>query len=168
MGAKSFDLSRVYHTQTESRLSIAANTFSLSEFSVEICLSRGSDSNGEFGFVQDGNKFLLVLNGASTGLFRTYNDSGNLIINTQPNIGDTTVPRTMTLTYDGSLARMYVDGTQRTSATQTMTALNANLIRIGSTYLYNSGSLFTIKIYNRSLTADEVRANAEIDKGRFL
>jgi hypothetical protein len=168
MGAKSFDLSLIYHTDLKGRLTIPANTFSMAQFSTEICLSRGSDSTGEFGLVQDGVSFLTELNGASTALFRAYNSGGGLTINAQSNVGSTTVPKTLSFTYDGTTARFYANGTQSTSAEMALrAAFNAGLVRIGSVYLYNSGSIYSIRIYNKALSAQNVADNAALDQRRF-
>ena len=168
MGAKSFDLSLTYHTDLKGRLTIPANTFAMSQFSTEICLSLGSDSTGEFGLVQDGVSFLTELNGASTALFRAYDSGGGLTINAQPNVGSTTTPKTLAFTYDGTTARFYANGTQSTSAAMALrAAFNVGLVRIGSAYLYNSGSIFSIRVYNKALTAQNVADNAALDQRRF-
>lgn len=168
MGAKSFDLSLIYHTDVRGRITISANTFSMSQFTTEVCLSRGSDSTGEFGLVQDGVSFLTELNGASTALFRAYDSGGGLTINAQPNVGSTTVPNTLAFTYDGTTARFYANGTLSTSAAMVLrAAFNVGLVRIGSVYLYNSGSIFSIRVYNKALTAQNVADNAELDQARF-
>ena len=168
MGAKSFDLSLIYHTDLKGRLTIPANTFAMSQFSTEICLSRESDSTGEFGLVQDGVSFLTELNGASTALFRAYNSGGGLTINAQPNVGATTSPKTLAFTYDGTTARFYANGTQSTSAAMALrAAFNAGLVRIGSAYLYNSGSIYSFRIYNKALSAQNVADNAALDQTRF-
>lgn len=167
MGDKSLDINLV--NSADGRLLLPANSFSLSTFSVEICISRLSTSvaNAEFG--------LTILNGVTleaytpTGIrVRTWNGSGSLILNYLKTIEDTSVPHTMSLTYDGGVMTVYLDGSYLTKATQSAPAFNSSIGYLGNLYLLVGGSIYGARISDRALTAEEITHNYNIDRQRFV
>ena len=75
-------------------------------------------------------------------------------------------------TYDGSNNRVYVNG----SLMGTGSAISGNISTDGTYYLfrttagnvaYGRGSLYSHKLYNRALTASEIRQNFNATRGRF-
>jgi hypothetical protein len=79
----------------------------------------------------------------------------------------------ITTTYDGSLMKIYIDGALITSTSKTgniTSSSTRNLWISYSTYLteYFLGKISTMKIYNRSLTNDEILQNYNATKTRFV
>ena len=169
VGEKSLDLLMVYHTQNGNKLTLPQDSYSLNRFTFEIVSSRFVDErDSEFGIDHSGMLFLLEAYSATTVRARTWNATNTLYINAAKNIGDTSMPFTMSITYDGSVAIIYVNGTQLARATQTFPPFNSvAAMRIGCLYLYGYGSIYNIRVYSRSLDSDEIDANYIIDRERF-
>ena len=80
----------------------------------------------------------------------------------------------ITGTYDGSVVRQYTNGTQVDSLNYVGTPTSGGEIRINRRWddIVSSGNLFDsniamVRIYNRALTAAEVKKNFDAVKGRF-
>mgnify|MGYP006087514199 CR=1 FL=1 len=78
----------------------------------------------------------------------------------------------VTLTYDGSTANIYVNGTVAATASTTSTAnltgtSDFNIGRVYSSARYFNGQIPTLKLYNRALSAQEVTNNYTAYKSRF-
>ena len=73
------------------------------------------------------------------------------------------------LTYNGSTARMYINGVERlTHSPSSLSIPSSTSIRMGVVNgYYLEGNLSGIKIYNRTLTVPEVIKNYNALKGRF-
>jgi hypothetical protein len=87
-------------------------------------------------------------------------------------IGNTTTVRQIVLTWDGSSQIAYVDGVQRVSQALTTTPSNfSTTTSFGdfrdSTVRPIVGDIYSIKIYNRALTASEIQQNYNALKSRF-
>ena len=74
-----------------------------------------------------------------------------------------------TLTYNGSIARMYINGVERlTYSPLSLLIPSSTSIRMGVVNgYYLEGNLSGIKIYNRTLTVPEIKQNYNALKGRF-
>ena len=75
------------------------------------------------------------------------------------------------LTYDTTILRLYVDGVQTTTLSESSANIQNDKIRFGRTdsgtgYYYN-GNIGPSQIYNRTLSAEEVLRNYNGLKGRF-
>ena len=77
-------------------------------------------------------------------------------------------------TYDGSTVKQYTNGVQVDSLNYTGTPSSGGEIRINRRWddVVSSGNLFdtnigTLKVYNRALTADEIKQNFEAHRGRY-
>jgi hypothetical protein len=75
-------------------------------------------------------------------------------------------------TYDGSNNRIYVNGTLRTTGL----SISGNIITNGNYYLirsdagnidYGQGVIYSHKLYNRALTAQEIQQNFNATRSRF-
>lgn len=80
----------------------------------------------------------------------------------------------LTAVYDSVGAKLYIDSILEASSTRnsTLTQVGGQFIRIGllgnqTTTYYYSGKLALSQLYNRALSADEVRRNYNATKGRF-
>ncbi len=81
----------------------------------------------------------------------------------------------LTITYDQSYQRMYLNGVEVYSAALTGPIGNAysDTLKIGarggsgSTYDYFTGNIYNVKIYNRALTPSEVAQNFNALRGRY-
>lgn len=88
-------------------------------------------------------------------------------------IGNSTTVRQIVLTWDLSIQRIYVDGTQRNSQTLTLTPGNfTSSVGFGdnnATAVYRPivGNIYTIRAYNRALTPQEVQQNFNATRQRF-
>jgi hypothetical protein len=77
------------------------------------------------------------------------------------------------LTWDKNVQRVYVDGIQRKSASLTVSSLSGFSTNTSfadyalSTYRPISGSIYSIKVYNKALTAAEVLQNYNAVRSRF-
>ena len=78
-------------------------------------------------------------------------------------------------TYDGSNNRIYVNGTLQTTGSSISgnitTFENYHLIRSGSfdtTIVYGKGIIYSHRLYNRALTASEIKQNYNALKSRFI
>jgi hypothetical protein len=74
-------------------------------------------------------------------------------------------------TYDGNIAKGYLNGVLTDTDTIGSQSYNTNFLQIGKWIsgapLYLSGSIYTTQIYNRVLTAQEVLQNYNATKSRF-
>jgi hypothetical protein len=74
-------------------------------------------------------------------------------------------------TYDGNIAKGYLNGVLTDTDTIGSQSYNTNFLQIGKYAnflpLYLSGSIYTTQIYNRALTDSEVLQNFNAQKGRF-
>ena len=74
-------------------------------------------------------------------------------------------------TYDGNIAKGYLNGVLTDTDTIGSQSYNTNFLQIGKYAsflpLYLSGSMYTTQIYNRVLTAQEVLQNYNATKSRF-
>jgi hypothetical protein len=88
-------------------------------------------------------------------------------------IGNTITVRQIVLTWNGTTQIAYVDGVQRVSQALSTTPQNfSTTTSFGdfrdSTYRPIVGDIYSIKIYNRALTAAEIQQNYLATKSRFL
>jgi hypothetical protein len=74
-------------------------------------------------------------------------------------------------TYDGNIAKGYLNGVLTDTDTIGSQSYNTNFLQIGKYAsflpLYFSGSMYTTQIYNRALSAQEVLQNYNATKSRF-
>ena len=76
-------------------------------------------------------------------------------------------------THDGTTARVFADGVQKTAKPVTLKtkmghSINIAAQRIGSTFtLHGSLSIAVVRIHSGALTAAEVKANYDLEKTRF-
>jgi hypothetical protein len=87
-------------------------------------------------------------------------------------IGNTTTVRQIVLTWNGSTQIAYVDGVQRVSQSLTTTPSNfSSTTSFGdfrdNTYRPIVGDIYSIKAYNRALTASEIQQNFIATRSRF-
>lgn len=120
--------------------------------------------------------------GNSRGYQLFINDQNKIAFGVRTNTGFTRLitPSTLdqnswkyiTATYDGSLMKIYVNGELITSTSKTgniTSSSTRNLWISYSTYLTEHffGKISTMKIYNRSLSNDEIKQNFNVIKSRF-
>ena len=77
----------------------------------------------------------------------------------------------VTLTYDTTILRLYIDGVQKTTLSESSANITSDGIRFGKTdagteYWYN-GDVGSTQVYNRALSANEVLHNYNALKSRF-
>ena len=77
-----------------------------------------------------------------------------------------------TLTRSGNLWTAYIDGVSKNSSTRAGTLYSSDTdlkigARTGSYNNYTNGNIASVKIYNRPLSADEVKQNYNATKGRY-
>lgn len=87
-------------------------------------------------------------------------------------IADANTIRQIVLTWDGLTQTAYVDGIQKVSQPRTTVPSNfSTTMGIGdvrnSTYRQIVGNIYGIKIYNRALSAAEIKQNFEALRGRY-
>jgi hypothetical protein len=87
-------------------------------------------------------------------------------------IGNTTTVRQIVLTWNGSAQTAYVDGVQRVSQSLSSTPANfSTTTSFGdfrdSAYRPIVGDIYSVKVYNRALTAAEIQQNFNALRGRF-
>ena len=80
-------------------------------------------------------------------------------------------PYMITATYDGSSAKIYINGNLDRSISTTIVPgiFTPTLVRIGHHYStrYFLGTIYSLKIYNRTLSDLEVAQNFEASRGRY-
>lgn len=87
-------------------------------------------------------------------------------------IGDANTVRQIVVTWNGTTQIAYVDGIQRVSQPRTTTPSNfSTTMSFGDTknvaYRQIVGNIYGIKIYNRALSAAEIKQNFEAIRGRY-
>ena len=87
-------------------------------------------------------------------------------------IGNSTTVRQIVVTWNNSVTRVYVDGIEKNSRTQTLPpngfSTTVAFADANTTpYRMISGNIYNIKAYNRALTAAEVAQNFNALRGRF-
>ena len=95
-----------------------------------------------------------------------WNQSGTGVL------ADANITRQIVLTWDGSTQIVYVDGVARVSNPYTGTPTNVSTTTsFGdynlSTYRPIVGNLYSIRVYNRALSASEVQQNFNALRGRY-
>ena len=76
-----------------------------------------------------------------------------------------------TATYDGSIAKGYLNGINTDTASIGGSKTYSGSLSVGSwgnNGFYFSGRISTVNVYNRALTADEIRRNYEATVGRYI
>ena len=124
----------------------------------------------ELGLFRKTNQWQLGLQNSNTirCLIGTYGTSGWIGGNDQNYTFVTGNWYNMTMTYDGSKMRIYVNGVLVKTATVTGTiATNTSDIQIGYHSAHLNGHLSNCAIYNSTLSASEVVQNYLATKGRF-
>ena len=150
--------------------------------------------NGVFSFeivtsspVQSANWQAQILNICQTSEVTTYN-KGIVAACRREDIGRIQVPSlckywrpnldydlpgrsdlaTATFTYDGSAIRMYVNGSLHKMVTFSPdSSLDGAVVRLGSTTYAFRGSYHCIRVYDRTLSDEEVKSNFKVDEKRF-
>ena len=113
--------------------------------------------------------------GSSAGYELVFNNSGGVRFHTSTQRIDSTslsanVWYHIVGTYDGSTARIYINGSLDTSGSTSRNTNTSNW-QIGRSAWggnYHNGKISNIKIYNRALTAAEVLQNYNALKGRYI
>jgi len=106
----------------------------------------------------------------------TNTSNQHVSVNTTSSINDGNIHHIQAV-YDGSQIKVYFDGVLEATASQTGNILNRNaklFIGVGTTnatspsyaYAWN-GNIYSVKLYNKALTAAEVLQNYNATKGRF-
>ena len=75
-------------------------------------------------------------------------------------------------TYDGANGRIYIDGTEKhsweTTGSISITNINGALIgKTGNNAYYFNGLIDEVRIYNRALTAAEIKNHCDMEVGQF-
>ena len=119
------------------------------------------NSRGYQLFINDQNKIAFGVR-TSTGFTRL----------TTTNALDQNVWKYIVATYDGSLMKIYIDGNFITSTpksgnitSSSTRPLWVSLSTFGTEFFF--GKISTMKIYNRSLSNDEIKQNFNVIKSRF-
>ena len=74
----------------------------------------------------------------------------------------------ITVTFSGTTANLYVNGELSGTKTFTDASLNMPLSIFTANSQSNAvGNIYSVKVYNRALTADEVKQNYDIDKEKY-
>jgi len=113
--------------------------------------------------------------GSSAGYELIFNNSGGVRFHTSNQSIDSTTSLSADVwyhivgTYDGSTARIYINGSLDASGS---TSRNTNTVnwRIGRSAWggnYHNGKISNIRLYNKALTASEVLQNYDALKGRY-
>jgi len=121
---------------------------------------------------------LIATNGSSRFYIETFNRSGQMVAHwgfgTAQNYPQTQALISSnrwynyTATYDGSVAKGYLDGIETDSqviGSQTFSG-SVYIASFGDRLWFN-GNISNVSIYNRALTADEIRRNYEATVGRY-
>lgn len=117
-----------------------------------------------------GNFYMVV---ETNGVFRFYNDiGGGWVIAANTAAFPLNTWTYVTVTHDGSFSRIFYNGTQQVSTARSGNLRNwqSNTLQIGSTLSGSSlinGNVALAQLYNRALSATEVRQNFEALRGRF-
>ena len=87
-------------------------------------------------------------------------------------IGNTTTVRQIVLTWNGTTQIAYVDGIQRVSRALSTTPSNFSTTTSFGDFRNSTtrpiiGDIYSIKIYNRALTPQEIKLNFEATRGRY-
>jgi type IV pilus assembly protein PilA len=78
------------------------------------------------------------------------------------------VKKLLSTTFDGSKTIFYVDSIKNGERANNVTVKNLNGLKIGSSNnQYSNINVYSVRIYNRSLSLEEIQYNYNIDKKRF-
>jgi hypothetical protein len=138
-----------------------------------------SDSNSQSGFIFEkgsvNTQYSMFLSGSYL-IFRTYGTSVNDLAVAVTSVCPTGTWALVTCTYDGSNKRIYKNGTQVTSSAVTGTlSTNTGGAWIGAyggatpsvvNYPWD-GKIASVKVYNRALSATEIKNNFDSQRNRF-
>ena len=157
---------------TDQRASVSHNdSFNFSDvISLSSWFNFNSLPGSELGLFRKTDQWQLGLQNSNTirCLIRTNGTNGWTGDNDQNYTFVTGNWYNMTMTYDGSKMRIYVNGVLVKTATVTGSIItNSNGIRIGYHSAYLNGHLSNCAIYNSTLSASEVVQNYLATKGRF-
>lgn len=149
----------------------ASSQFSLERnVTIEAIVKRDDGGwNGIFGRNDGGSFIHFQLYGETVNV---YFYGPNLACVSGNVITSTTKYYHIVTTFDGTSAKIYVDGSNTTTTTTTSTASinSASNVSIGKVYssdrLFN-GKIPIVKVYNRALSADEIIRNYNMYKNRF-
>ncbi|MFZ2970232.1 MAG: LamG domain-containing protein [Minisyncoccia bacterium] len=101
------------------------------------------------------------------GLVTTVLNAGGITLNTDWGVFSSYIDHHLAVTYDNTLPsnnlKIYIDNILKAQANYTVSIINTNKnIRIGYAaanwyYMFHNGSLDDLRVYNRALSADEIR-----------
>lgn len=117
----------------------------------------------------DGNFYMVV---ESNGVFRFYNDiGGGWVAAANTTAFPLNTWTCVTVTHDGSFSKIYYNGIQQVSTARSGNLRNwqSNTLQIGNiigTSPINGNVAFT-RLYNRALSATEIRQDFEATRGRY-
>jgi hypothetical protein len=148
---------------TNFSLSVWLDTGTHSNFGLALYIGNASTRQSAWvGFCSSANTNAGTGNTIGGGLYGRNLGSG---IN--PNTGWHYV----VLTYNTSILRLYVDGTQTTTLSESSANIQDSSIRLGrsntGTAYYYNGSIASTQLYNRTLSSTEVLQNYNALKSRF-
>lgn len=149
----------------------ASSTFGLTRYvTLEAIVMRKSGGwNGIFGN-NDGGSFIHFQ--LSTSAVNVYYYGPNLACVSGNVITSTSNYYHVVTTYDGSNAKIYVDGieVQDTSNSSTANITSASGVSVGKVYSsdrFFNGEIPVMKVYNRALSASEIKENFQAYRRRF-
>jgi len=148
----------------------------------EIWVKAIAGSAGNFGYVlhnnaassQIGTAYMVIGYAGSTlqtnEIFAAFNGAWSTMGTGV--IGNTTTVRQIVLTWNGSAQTAYIDGIQKVSQSLTSTPINFSTTTSFADYSLSTvrpinGNIYSIKIYNRAIVADEVSQNFNATRARF-
>jgi len=162
-GSIVFDGSNDYVNCGQNFSITSNNSFSLSVWvspsstgSWQGILQRGRNAGDWYGIWQNGSKFIFGISGSN--LSSSLNLSVGLIYN-------------VTVTQNTSGRKLYINGVLDTSTSVYYSGSDPSApLTVGSAYYgseYFNGKIFVALVYNRTLTADEIRQNYLSTKERY-
>lgn len=141
--------------------------FSAKTFNIVFNLSQVKDVEALLGSRISTNNGLMLFNYNSTNALTLDTVRGG----TRTNIGDRLVANTnynLTVTFDNGTLKLYNNGTLLNTTTYTNGTLNNQLTVFTAGARNNSlGMVYSVKCYNRALTAEEVMQNYNMDKETY-
>lgn len=153
---------------TDARLGIGSSDKHIDLYTGTVEMVCEAAPMGRASFLRLGNT-----NSSSYSLGISYTNNPGSVSGIGGNITTTgatfsTSQRHFAATYDGTTYLMYVDGVPATiNATSFRTYGNITIGGVGGRTYSLNGKVYSVRVYNRVLTAQEIAANYAIDKARF-
>jgi hypothetical protein len=143
---------------------LISNNITFSNMTMEITYLPISANQALDKYLGNGIEYFIGYSGSSL-IYTSVNTSNILVSNANEQIG---TKRHLVTTFDGTNTIFYINSVNNGSRTNNVYTKTLNGLRIGaSNNQFSNIKIYSVRIYNRALSPEEIQYNYNLDKNRF-